>query len=1481
MIMNERKIKIDFDKFGYEDGRGINVLLKVSCENDINEFVEISNFSYNTDEYNSTPGEKAIIDCIEQFTEDLQKANIHFDNDAFKQGGYYCHLIEDKINSFLKENPIEYQGHFYVSEVFRNVTNNSYGWSTFVVDVCFDKVCHGQIKLTPGQDKVPKTFNFIYEKLKCYAKILSIELVKKDQLDNLSDIKVSRYGKICIAFQRHDCEQAIVFELGDVYESKDDRHIRYYVSHNVEKYEHSKKQNMFVLRYDLDECRIEIKTSSAFNDNVAPLLNYYDLLLDDLNKKSDQVNLEIDLKFLRENYVAFADLIPDDDLITLPVKGKGVKIKSITIASKTFSGEENRYNFYEASISTFSNEDFEEHIETLKESGIKLPKDRSLVLLDVIELYDKDKFFLKKLLNDGNVSTLVLKNNIEGEKIRLKRIVSGIENSIRGNVVNSNLVSTICKTNILKDIPTLLREHPYRRNEQYIDYLKKEYGILSNNNEQLETVDKVVQMTDNDIDAMVIQGPPGTGKTEVILAIAKELIKRKQNVLITSNVHVACDNIVERLKNNKDVVLKRYTTTRGEQYEKELVENQKRYIENQILAGFKVDDKTITSLEIYDLLCSQRDSFIKKRNQILKRKNEYDDKLAPYNNCKKRKNEIEEECKNNRKEISTLEKEILKDDNDILKLNNKITKLNSDLTKLEEKAKQKELDLNKIELNLNSLGQELSNIYDEVTECKIKYNNAIKAESELTETIDKNKKLLLSEEKKLAFLKELNIHDLKESVFSFAISKKPFSDNQKMIIEKYIDEINFLSDFKTILELDECFWNKNRDFNLNTLEYVIFTASKSKYCSDYLENDTISVLKDIHRYCKQGKLKMKIMSLFSFVKLKGENYNYYNNCIEKLNNDLKKIKYNFTNLLSNVIDKIISGDELTTLYDKLLNNVDALKKSIINDNLLLDQLQNEKTNLLAKTEYNKVDAKNKTREIQECQQSLHFSKIQKEDFEREYVDKCRDEVDENNKILDSKSKLKNEKIDKKESLILKNDALLVELDTVNQKIKEMEFSLQDLLGNYDVFLGRHNIDLSNINRIIDKFTSILDKIDMKIQILKDSGWDINDAQQLIFKYVEELEKIVRTDTSNIDNYIKGRGSIFTNMFLLSQGNDGSLVSMTTNQISSLLNSTTSHELTFDYAIVDEASKCKFEDIIISLPRIKHLVLIGDFMQLDPIYDEYKNIDLRYQSILNPTQWENMNKSTFSLLLSQFVEYNERKKIDNFDSNPCVSILKRQYRMNKGIFNLIKPIYSIHKGFDLIDGKQMTSNDIKCIEINGNEIEKGTSFQNIEEGDAVDLILKFIKENKQSYPSIKTIGIITGYRAQQSYLMRKLKNFKIPSTQIQIGTFDRFQGREYDLVIVSLVRTIKLGFTDNVRRMNVAFSRAKEHLLVLGDFTSLLNISRKALKASKENDSSILSKENSFVANNIIPKLYDMKEEFVSADDLTSKVNDFLRESDYE
>ena len=57
-----------------------------------------------------------------------------------------------------------------------------------------------------------------------------------------------------------------------------------------------------------------------------------------------------------------------------------------------------------------------------------------------------------------------------------------------------------------------------------------------------------------------------------------------------------------------------------------------------------------------------------------------------------------------------------------------------------------------------------------------------------------------------------------------------------------------------------------------------------------------------------------------------------------------------------------------------------------------------------------------------------------------------------------------------------------------------------------------------------------------------------------------------------------------------------------------------------------------------------------------------------------------------------------------------------------------------------------------------------------------LIRKFQLKRKE-YPKIKTIGIITGHKAQEYYLRRKLKAIIIPG--VQIGTFDRFQEREYD------------------------------------------------------------------------------------------------------
>ena len=174
---------------------------------------------------------------------------------------------------------------------------------------------------------------------------------------------------------------------------------------------------------------------------------------------------------------------------------------------------------------------------------------------------------------------------------------------------------------------------------------------------------------------------------------------------------------------------------------------------------------------------------------------------------------------------------------------------------------------------------------------------------------------------------------------------------------------------------------------------------------------------------------------------------------------------------------------------------------------------------------------------------------------------------------------------------------------------------------------------------------------------------------------------------------------------------------------------------------------------------------------------------------------------------------------------------------------------------------------------------GTSFYNIEEADAVISFLKEFQGRRTEFPSIQTIGIITGYRPQENYLRRNLRTVKIPG--VQIGTFDRFQGREYDLVIVSLVRTVRFGFTSNVRRMNVALSRAKSHLLILGNFDALYKLSLKD-KGSASGDDSLESteEENNFVRKKLIPQLYRMRHDYVSENERTKSLIDFLKENDY-
>lgn len=87
-----------------------------------------------------------------------------------------------------------------------------------------------------------------------------------------------------------------------------------------------------------------------------------------------------------------------------------------------------------------------------------------------------------------------------------------------------------------------------------------------------------------------------------------------------------------------------------------------------------------------------------------------------------------------------------------------------------------------------------------------------------------------------------------------------------------------------------------------------------------------------------------------------------------------------------------------------------------------------------------------------------------------------------------------------------------------------------------------------------------------------------------------------------------------------------------------------------------------------------------------------------------------------------------------------------------------------------------------------------------------------EEDKPDY----SIGVILTYKAQVDLVKKLIEDLNNEALkQIQVSTVDAFQGAERDIIILGCVRSKNLGFTEDCRRLNVAITRARRHLIVVG------------------------------------------------------------------
>lgn len=1194
---------------------------------------------------------------------------------------------------------------------------------------------------------------------------------------------------------------------------------------------------------------------------------YFTRELANIEKENDKNENVVDLELIRQNWNVFESLDPDSNTVVIPMRKSARILKSIV-----FTGtDEKKHKEVKITSCVFSEMEINNEIrQFFIEEGVRFPNRDYLFSLQVDN--DRDIYRLKSLLTSGEIDNVTVKADISGDSVRLKRIIGAINQINEHNVENQSLVNAYCNEEIES-------QEKYIPNSTNIARISEFYPHL--NKEQIETLDKILQMDEKSIDLMLVQGPPGTGKTELILSAVKELSEKGKDVLVTSNVHVACNNIVERLKNEKEVILKRYTTKPGdEEYKREKYDNARNYLKNQVLAYFSYRGKPISSMEDYIALENTQNSLKEKKSNYEKRYIGECEKLSTYN------------------EKST-------------ELNTKIDGLKNELLLKSKKKKQLEDAQNTLEQEVKELphciGKETERLHANISE-KNKYESAQKNNS----TIWEQKQKEWTELKVQADSAQKEDLDINERACKVADEYMEVANELRELLSKghadtlivercYADTKNAMDECKPLPEYPYFekvtnAWNRylwlrralgSQWYNIVNGKRELTSLAVSEMIK-YFDRLPFAVDSNSHRI----HLSLEMLSVKSYITgLLGVRMRLSKNkefLVNGINVSINGIA-DANDYLIFVIDEYVKVDYGARKYHEIEHDHIFEK---INDRLSSDYYERvkkltEHSNMLRTSgEELENEAKDAHNMFVAASRKEHSARIGAETLKKE-IDRIQkkigvfgSEIEKSQHDLETMREMQTEKescIEKVSNEILEISGQINiienELSIVIAEKDKLDERYRMPLEAFRDFETHYYIDISSLDNEIAECQITVDRILKSVNNMHMESVSDDDKWGMLFTYVGELARVVSEE--ELATTLPDDGSNFFESFEwdAKDPDRGSLISMTTNQIAKAT------DMVFDYAIVDEASKCSFEDIVICLPKVKHLVLIGDYMQLDPYYDRYSNLSNWQKQCFGEKEWIAMNDSGFSRLFTNMLQ-NGIKGDTAFHECQNIGIMKKQYRMNKGIYNLISPIYKIYDGFELEDEKKQTANDVLCIDMDAEEDTNSSNeiITNEQEAMYIAKLVQMINDNRDMFSGIKTVGVITGYAGQVRKIKQKIRGAKIRFDGLQIGTFDRFQGREYDLVLISMVRSKTLGFMKDVRRMNVALSRAKKHLVVIGNFTKLARLPMPVMDASHDEE-----KEVRFVYKELLPALkrLSVNHRFSSVDDGIREVANFLKENNYD
>ncbi|GAA7691892.1 AAA domain-containing protein [Helicobacter pylori] len=364
------------------------------------------------------------------------------------------------------------------------------------------------------------------------------------------------------------------------------------------------------------------------------------------------------------------------------------------------------------------------------------------------------------------------------------------------------------------------------------------------------------------------------------------------------------------------------------------------------------------------------------------------------------------------------------------------------------------------------------------------------------------------------------------------------------------------------------------------------------------------------------------------------------------------------------------------------------------------------------------------------------------------------------------------------------------------------FEDDGVMRNYDLLESQFKENLTKEDReLLESFEPNLEKLqELKIRLLeKLSSQSPNDKRiRVLLEYLSVLER----NPWDLESLLKDYNFVF---------------SSTIGKYHEALEEKETPY--FDSVIVDEAAKANPLELLMVMALAKErIILVGDDRQL-PHY-----LDDEIEKKLEDESQDVKDEIEKALKDSMFKKLKERaQKLKELDGKESFITLNKQYRMHLLLGGLVSDVfYEPHnEGFESplkkehfkhnlrnLDSKPLAWIDVKNTKERRNA--DGSYYRESE----IAAIKKCLDDFMEDEPNF-TFGVITFFSEQKRRLEQALKGY----ANLEIGTVDSFQGKEFDVVFLSSVRTSHtegFGFLKDSPRLCVALSRQKRALIVVGD-----------------------------------------------------------------